>query len=240
MPFHVGDIRVETGSKQQINIFMVRSVMEKYRAGQGRSRTLFYYNYFDFVIFQRLTKASLIGGHLKVEWKEGRVEAIWLSGGRRNVCKDPGVGVLGVCEKGLLGSQRSEAKEMTHEGENRAEREEERSGGGQSKAEKRGRGERHREEGRKAGTGGLRATVNTRAFTIGEMVLSRGGTQSTCVFGELGFLDVRFSGISFLGEDSGQPCESWIYGPAESPLKGGGRKGTSHLFSANQEFEETG
>lgn len=43
--------RVETGSKQQINIFM--AVMEKYVAGQERSRTLLYYHRFDFSIFQR-------------------------------------------------------------------------------------------------------------------------------------------------------------------------------------------
>ena len=55
---------------------------------------------------------------------------------------------------------------MTHaRKERRAEKEEERSGGGKNRTEKKG--------GRKV-TVGLRVTTKSRAFTAGEMVLSRG------------------------------------------------------------------
>lgn len=94
MSCHAGDIRVETGSKQQLNPFMMISVMEKYRAGQGKPRNLSCYHYFGDDTFQRLiSKVSSIRWHLKAKLKEGRVEAIWLSGGRRNICREPGAGV---------------------------------------------------------------------------------------------------------------------------------------------------
>lgn len=86
---------------------------------------------------------------MKTELKEGRVEAIWLSRGRRNICREPGAG--GCLWFVRRGSQRSKAKGMAPERRRVGLREEKRSGGGQSKAEKKGRGERHREERGEAG-----------------------------------------------------------------------------------------
>lgn len=71
MSCHAGDIRVETGSKQQLNPFMMISVMEKYRAGQGKPRNLSCYHYFGDDTFQRLiSKVSLI--RWQVEGRQGR------------------------------------------------------------------------------------------------------------------------------------------------------------------------
>lgn len=81
-----------------------------------------------------------------------------------------GRSVLGVCEKGLLAARDAEQR---HRKKSRGERGG-RSGIGQNKAERKGRGETERTVERQV-TRGLRATVNIRAFTIGEMVLSRGG-----------------------------------------------------------------
>lgn len=59
-----------------------------------------------------------------------------------------GRSVFVVCEEGQ--PEKGSKGNVTGEMESRAERLEERSGGGQSKAEKKGRRERHREEGGKA------------------------------------------------------------------------------------------
>ena len=170
-----------------------------------------------------LNKASLVRWHMKADLKEGRAGSIWMSEGRRNMSK--------ALTQECVWSLWEEAGGQPEKWEGRG-----REKGGGRKAEK-GRKEGRRED--RQGSGGLRASVSTRVFTIGETVLSRGWAWFYWYFRGARILRWQVLGHAFSGAGSGVTGLKLDLWANREPFKGR-KKGTSHLFFVNQAPEKRG